>query len=150
MNRMFAAIVALAIVSPWPAHASGGLWCDVDDAGLKLEIRSGVTRGLGSPFFGFTASAETKDPRILQEFRTLRLEDKLVHHWLGNEVKLSFYHEIEKPEAIYTYDLVIETEMLADSDGVYEGSYRLAANGPAPEGEDGTVELTGSISCGAD
>ncbi len=105
---------------------------------------------LGSPFFDFKAAAEIKDQRVLADFRKLTLDDKLVHHWLGDEVKLSFYTEVEKESAIYSFDLVIETAMVEDSDGEYKGSYKITSNGPAPEGEDGTVEITGEISCGAD
>ncbi len=68
-----------------------------------------------------------------------------MHHWLGDEVKLSFYTEVEKESAIYSFDLVIETAMVEDSDGEYKGSYKITSNGPAPEGEDGTVEITGEI-----
>jgi hypothetical protein len=150
MKHAIAAIVALAVLAPGPALASGGLWCDADDASIKLDIESGMTRGMGSPFFSFKAGSEIKDKRVLPEFQTLDLSAKLVHSWVYGETKLYFYHEVEKENAIYSLDIIIESKPLPDSDGEEEGTYKVIAYGPAPEGEDGRIELTGKISCGSD
>ncbi len=48
--------------------------------------------------------------------------------------------------------LIIETKMVEDSDGSYEGSYRLDYYGPIAPGTDdsGRIEATGKVSCGMD
>lgn len=143
-------LAAALVLGSGSAHASGALWCNADDANLKLDIESGVTHGLGSPLFNFKAAADIRDKRVLADFRTLDLSQRLVHSWVSGETKLYFYHEVEKENAIYSLDLIVESKPVPDSDGEEAGTYKLIAYGPAAEGEDGRIELTGAISCGGE
>lgn len=147
---LLGAVLSTLVFAPVPALASGALWCNVDDANLKLDVESGVTHGLGSPLFNFKAAAEIRDKRVLPEFKTLDLGSKLVHSWVSGETKLYFYHEVEKESAIYSLDLTVESKPMPDSDGEEVGTYKLIAYGPAAQGEDGRIELTGPISCGGE
>jgi hypothetical protein len=148
--KYFRSIALLALLVPAaPAHASGGLWCNVDDANVKLDVESGVTRGMGSPFFNFRASAELKDKRVMPEFRTLDLGTKLVHSWVNGGTKLSFYTEIEKDNAVYSAEIVIDT-VQGEEEGDDAGTYTIVTYGEAKDGEDGRVELTGPVICGGE
>ncbi len=155
MAKRTAGILVLAIClagAVQPARASGGLWCDAADSSIKLEVRSGVTRGMGGPFFDFQGGIEVLAPGIVPAFRKLDLKDKLIHSWLdGDEAKLEFYHEADAGDRVDQFSLVIETEALPDTDGEYAGTYRIVAYGPPAAGtEEGRLELTGKATCGAD
>jgi hypothetical protein len=144
-----AALASFALVTP--AFASGGLWCNVDDANWKFDVESGMTRGMGSPFFNFRASAVIKDKRVLQEFRSLDLAGKLVHSWVNGETKLSFYTEIDKNDAIYSLEIVIDTKPVdEESDGEYAGTYQIVTYDPTAKDADSRLELTGPITCGSE
>jgi hypothetical protein len=151
MIRYLAAGFLLAVAVS-PAQASGGLWCDVADSSIKLEVKTGVTRGMGGPFFDFTGHVEVMAKGIAPSFTKIDLKDKLTHSWLdGGEAKLEFYHEVDSAGRVDQFSLVIETEALPDSDGEYEGTYRIWSYGPAAPGNDeGRIELSGKVTCGAD
>ncbi len=149
MKYLRSAILLALLGFAAPAQASGGLWCNVDDANLKLDIESGVTRGMGSPFFNFRAAAELKDKRVMPEFRKLELGDKLVHSWLDGGTKLSFYTEVEKADAIYSTEITIDT--VQGEDEVEDaGTYTVITYTDAKDVEDGRIELTGPITCGGE
>jgi hypothetical protein len=145
----FTLLLAAAVV---PAQASGGLWCDATDSNIKLEVRSGVTRGMGGPFFDFQGGVEVMARGIAPAFHKLDLRDKLTHSWLdGDEAKLEFYHEVDGAESVDQFSLIIETEALPDTDGEYAGTYKMTSSGPPSPGSDqGHLELTGIVTCGAD
>ena len=151
MERTLAMAILLAAAAV-PAQASGGLWCDAADSYIRLEVRSGVTRGMGGPFFDFTGSLEIMAQGIVPAFSKLDLKDKLTHSWLdGDEVKLEFYHEVDAAETVDQFSLIIETEALPDTDGEYAGTYKITSYSPtAPGTDEGRLELTGKITCGAD
>ena len=142
----------LFVASVLPAEASGGLWCDAADSNIKLEVKTGVTRGMGGPFFDFTGTVEVMAKGVAPEFARIELKDKLTHSWLdGDEAKLEFYHEVDAPERVNQFSLIVETEALPDTDGEYAGTYRITAYGPPTAGTDeGRLELTGKVTCGAD
>lgn len=155
MAKQTASILATAILfaaAAVPAQASGGLWCDAADENIKLEVRSGVTRGMGGPFFDFTGSLEVIAQGIPPAFTKLNLSDKFTHTWLdGDELKLEFYHEVDAAESVDQFSLIIETEALPDTDGEYVGTYRMTSYGPPLAGTDeGRLERTGKVTCGAD
>ena len=80
---------AMTIVAASPAHASGGLWCTIDDANLRMTIESGVTRGMGGPIFNFKALAELLVKDVAPDFAKLTLDGNLVHNWIdGDETRL--------------------------------------------------------------
>lgn len=148
MKYLRSAVLFAFLLPALPASASGGLWCNVDDANWTLNVESGVTRGMGYPLFNLKASAELKDKRVMPEFRKLDLKDKLVHSWVYGETKLYFYTEIEKGNAIYSTDIIIDTKP-GEDEGDYAGTYTIISSTEAAE-NGGQVELTGPITCGGE
>ena len=119
------------------AMASGGLWCTIDDANLKMTVESGVTRGMGGPLFNFKASAEVLAGNVAPDFRKIVLDDKLVHSWLeGGDTRLLFYTEREGDKPHGYVSITIKT--LADpedEDVEAKGTYELTYfRSRAPEG----------------
>lgn len=146
-----ALLAGLTLFAAPAAHASGGLWCNVDDANLKLDVESGVTHGMGSPFFSFKAAGELKGKDVATDFQKLTLDDKLVHSWLdGDEVRLLFYTERTDGE-FGSVQITIETVMAADEEG-YEGTYQVSYfEGTRQKGEeDGFRRFEGKLTCGVE
>lgn len=150
--RILAITILFAVAAAVPVQASGGLWCDAADSDIKLEIKTGVTRGMGGPFFDFTGSLDVMAQGIAPEFRKIDLKDKLIHSWLdGDEAKLEFYTEKDGSDRVDQFSITLETEALPDTDGEYAGTYKIWTYGPpAPGTDEGRLELTGNVTCGAD
>lgn len=146
MHKIFGAIAGLALMSS-AALASGGLSCEVADANLKLAVESGVTRGMGGPFFNFKAGAEILNAAVHPDLKALTLDDKLVHHWLdGKTLKLSFYQETAEDKPHAYVDITIDTQ--SDEEGSYNGDYQLSIfAAEPPEGAENPVELSGKVTC---
>ena len=150
MRQHFFAFLGFALV-PAAAQASGGLSCEVDDANLKLEVQSGVTHGMGGPFFEFKAKAEITSEAAPPDLRSLTLDKYLVHHWLsGKELNLSFYYEREGDKPHAYVDINIETDAQDELD--FKGTYEVTVfNTEVPEGTDSVVvKATGDVSCMAE
>ena len=153
-SRLWILIVsaAMTIVAASPAHASGGLWCTIDDANVKMTIESGVTRGLGGPFFNFRASAELLVKDVAPDFAKLTLDSNLVHSWIdGDETRLLLYTERQGNAPFGSVEITIETvgdREEGDLPGKYEVSYFEVER---QKGEsDGYIRLKGDVSCGGD
>jgi hypothetical protein len=137
-----------------PAMALGGLWCTIDDANLKMTVESGVTHGMGGPFFNFKASAELVDGGVAPDFRKLVLDDKLVHSWLeGGDTRLLFYTERDGDKPHGYLSITIKTladpeDEEVDAIGTYELTYFEAER---QKGEDtGYKSFKGEASCGGE
>jgi len=115
-----------------PAEASGGIWCHLEDQSVKLSIDSGVTRGLGAPFFNFRGKLEVLDRSVPEKLRTTEFDHlNLAQYWLdANELKLHLYREWEVDKSFDYVELVIETQAGGD-EGLYRGSYKLTVFGAA-------------------
>jgi hypothetical protein len=150
MRQHFAAFLCFAFL-PAAAHASGGLSCEADDGNLKLEVQSGVTRGMGGPFFEFKAKSEIKAGATPPDLRSLTLDSHLVHHWLsGKELNLAFYYEREGDKPHAYVEIVVETDAQDELD--FKGTYELTVfNTEVPEGTDSVVvKATGDVACMAE
>lgn len=149
MKYLRSAVLFALVGFAAPAHASGGMWCNVDDANWKFDVESGVTRGMGYPLFNLKATAELKDKRVMPEFRKIDLKDKLVHSWVYGETKLYFYTEIEKANTIYSTDIIIDTKA-GEDEGDYAGTYTIITYSDDKTVEDGRLEVSGPITCGGE
>lgn len=144
----------LLLVSSLSASASGGLWCTIEDSNLKMSVESGVTRGMGGPFFNFKASAELLFKDVAPDFRQIDLHDKLVHSWLeGGDTRLLFYTEREGEAPHGLVEIVIKVlanpdDEDADAKGTYELTYFEAERQQGDN--DGYVRLSGEASCGGE
>jgi hypothetical protein len=145
------AAAAACLVNATAALASGALWCNADDKHIKLIVETGVTHGMGGPFFNFKAAAELRPDDVPAGFRTLTLDEKLVHSWLdGDEARLLFYTERSTGE-FSSVTLTVETTGDTGEDelkGQYELSLYEAARSSAEDG--GTKTYRGEVTCGAE
>ena len=146
------ASAAMTVAAANPVHASGGIWCSIDDANMKMTVESGVTRGMGGPFFNFKASAELLVKDVAPDFAKLTLDGNLVHSWIDrDETRLSFYTERQGDAPFGSVEITIETagdREEADLPGKYEVSYFEAERQTGDN--DGFIRLTGGVSCGGD
>jgi hypothetical protein len=154
--KYFAAIAlagAMTLAAWSPAQASGGLWCTIDDANVKMTVESGVSHGLGGPIFNMRAAAELLVKDVADDFRKLTLDDKLVHSWIdGDETRLLFYAERQGDKPFGSIEIAIQTAGDREDDveikGKYEVSYFEAERQQG--GNDGFIRLTGDVSCGGE
>ncbi|WP_245235584.1 hypothetical protein [Mesorhizobium erdmanii] len=89
--------VTMLFLSASTAHATGGIWCSVDDAAVKFQVDAGVTTGLGSPTFNFRGDVEIKARLADDQLRKTTFENSnLTQYWLdAKELRLNIYHEQE-------------------------------------------------------
>lgn len=150
---MRACLLSTILVSTLsPAFASGGLWCEADDAKVKLSIDSGITRGMGNPLFNFRGALEIKDKAVAEDLRTSAFEiGNLTQHWLdGKEMKLQLFRERGGDGPVGEIDLLIETRMV--DEGSYEGTYSVRVSDMTGDtsGEGKVSEYNGKASCSAE
>ena len=149
--RSFFCMAAL-LSSAGAASATGGIWCNVDDAAVKFEVAAGVTTGMGGPTFNFRGDLEIKSRPVSDGFRKTVFEDSnLTQYWLDDkELRLLVYREHEQANSYGSVELTILTK--ASDEGVYDGRYTLAVyDVVADVAKDGKpVETTGKVSCGAE
>ena len=145
-----AALVLVAVIAGvTPAAATGGLGCEADDANVKFDVDSGVTRGMGGPFLNFRASLDVVVAGVPDDLRKLTLDDAMTHSWLdGEEVKLQFY--VERQEGDFaSLDFVVETTMVEE--GEYRGDYVLTVFAQFPPATDSEARsVTGKVVCYAE
>lgn len=147
MRRIATALMLLLPVTS-AAHASGGIGCQGKSGAVTFEINSGVTRGMGSPVFQFSATVETTDTAIEPDLRKVEMtKEHLAQYWLdGEELKMVLYRERAEGDHGYV-SLTVQTSM--KDEGVYEGRFDVeyfeTKNIAAGEGK--TVKADGDVSC---
>ncbi|MFD2056109.1 hypothetical protein ACFSQT_24495 [Mesorhizobium calcicola] len=143
---------AALFLSAGTAVASGGIWCNVDDAAVTFDVGAGVTRGMGGPTFNFRGDLEIKARPVDDHLHKTAFEDSnLTQYWLDDkELRLNIYHENQVANAYNYVELTILTK--ASDEGIYDGQYTLAVyDSTADKDGDGkTADLTGKVSCGAE
>jgi hypothetical protein len=150
MRAIFAATALL--FSATAASASGGLSCEVDDAVLKLQVQSGVTRGMGSPVFQFKADAEVLDKKAPEHLRKMSFEGShLAQYWLDTyALNLLLYRETEGDLPHGYVEITIKTQPNDEEEGSYAGDYELTVWDVGPDGstqEPLRVSHAGKVSC---
>jgi hypothetical protein len=147
---MFACLAAM--IAATPASASGGLWCDADDASVRLKIESGATRGQGNPLFNFRGELEIKDAAVAADLRGSSFdESNLTQHWTdAHQLNLQLYRQRAEDKELGEINLVIETKSVEEA--TYEGTYTVDIFDMAGDASDAgkTLSLTGKVSCGAE
>ena len=93
---------------------------------MRISIESGVTRGMGGPFFNFRGKLEILDKSVAEGFRIVEFDgDSLAQYWLDERaLKLHLYREWQDDKPIRSLNLVIETQA-GDDEGTYGGSYAI-------------------------
>jgi hypothetical protein len=143
--------LAAALVAAGPAHASGGLWCDNVGGPVKINIQSGVTRGMGFPVFDFRASSEVDDATIGEDLRKIAFDGAhLPQYWShGEDLNMVLYRERDT-EVFGSVEITILTKAAGD-DIEYNGTYSYTAHDAGGNnGQGSTVTFTGKISCGVE
>jgi hypothetical protein len=145
---------AALIASSLPAVASGSLDCSIKDKSVQIELHSGITRGMGGPFFDFKAELKTSLPSVPKDLQAVTFEmEHLAQRWLDDrEAKLVVYREREGDGPHGSVEMTIETKRIKkDDEGFYAGTYVLEINETAAEGkpQPKPVKLRGRITCSA-
>lgn len=130
------------------ANASGGLWCDAGDNAARIEIRSGVTRGMGAPLFDFRATISLSDRKVPSDLRNSRFgRNHVAQYWLdGNDLRLRLYREREAGEHGYV-EVAILTRAAR---GGYRGRYLISVWQSDLTSNNEALTYSGEISCGAE
>ncbi|MBX3570373.1 MAG: hypothetical protein KF914_20090 [Rhizobiaceae bacterium] len=148
MRAAMASIVMLACAGP--AFASGGLSCEAKDEAARIEVESGVTRGMGGPVFNFRGSSEFVSEKVEADLGKQGYTDEhLAQYWLdGEELRLLLYRERDGDKPHGYVEITIRTKQI-DDEGTYAGSYELSAfdTTGTDGGEARTFEVKGEISC---
>ena len=147
------ALLAVALATGSPAHASAGVDCHAEDATLSLRLGAAFGRARGAGVANFGADLDIRLPQAPPELRVLHLERAaLVQSWwhIGT---LNFHLQHRQREHPFgSVDLVIETTRQGDDENRYAGRYLLSL-AVAPAGSDvadPALELRGDVICTAD
>ena len=126
--RCLLAICAIFLLSG-NALASGGIWCETEAKPAKVELHSGVTRGMGGALFNFEGKVTVADQTIPEDLRNIEFKQQHVsQYWFdGKALKLVLYRERD-PEKSFAYvEVGIDTQALEgeDEEGAYAGGYNV-------------------------
>lgn len=134
-----------------PAAASGGLDCSIKDKSVQFTLNSGVTHGMGGPTFNLKAELKILRKGIVEDFRTVALDDgNRPQYWLdGKDLRLLFYREREGNGPFASVELEIRTKATGDDEGTYNGTYKLTGDGllGTDSVQSERLELKGKVSC---
>ncbi len=151
MLRTIAVLLAAAL-AVGPAGASGGFWCEAEDAGAGISLRGGVTHGMGGAMFSFDGAVELSDSDLAPDLRSVAFtRDHVAQYWLdGVDLRLVLYRERE--DGAHGY---VETTILAEADaspeaGAYRGAYRITAFDLAAPEARRMMDFVGEILCGVE
>ena len=144
--------VAALLASGLPLAASGSLDCEIKDKSVQLTLHSGITRGMGGPFFGFKAALQTSLPKVPADLKAVEFDSgHLAQRWLSErEAKLVIYRERQDKVSHGYVEIQIETKRRSkNDDGLYAGSYALTIYSASPDGAPEAKPITarGHISC---
>ena len=146
--------IAVLIAGGLPAAASGSLDCEIKDKSVQLTLHSGITRGMGGPFFGFKAELKTSLPGVPADLKAMEFDgEHLAQRWLNErEAKLVIYRERQGDAPHGSVELTIETKRVSKNDeGRYAGTYVLQIDAaPADGKEQKPITARGRISCSAE
>ncbi len=135
------------------ALAMGGLWCNVDDKPAKIDINSGLTRGMGSPLYEFKGSITIDDAQVPEDLRKVDFgPEQVPQFWLDRTtLNLLLYREREGDKPHGYVEVTIKTQSKGDDDeGTFEGTYEVQVWDTTGEGDPKDVKFAGAISCGVE
>lgn len=145
-NRKLSAVFVAALLAPMTAHATGGTWCDAEDANLSFHFKAVQSRDGTGAWFGIEGQVATKFGKLPKHLATFQIRDEnLTQRWLGLEGVLLQVQKYDS-EPFKAVMLTVSTKPIEEA--TYEGTYelRITANG----GDEAYVIRTGKVSCGAD
>ncbi|MEO4000514.1 hypothetical protein [Mesorhizobium sp. CAU 1732] len=147
--RSILAVLAF-VAGPSGAMASGGISCEVVDDGAEIVIGGGMTRGMGSALFSFSASTTILDATVEDDLRRTEFErGHLPQYWFdGETLKLRLYREREGDAPHGYVEMLVETA-LNETTSTFAGTYAISTYNMtgASGGEARKTETAGEIVC---
>lgn len=143
------AVALAATLAALPAAAAGGIWCQADDDKVTIEVRSGVTRGMGNTPYGFGATVTIADEAVSDDLREVGFAVPS-QYWFDDEaLNLLLYREREPVAPRGSVTVKIMTR-LTEEDQILEGRYEVAVDDVTAFGPDGGRRYSGRIGCSFD
>lgn len=143
-------IAALALLAaPVTASATGGTWCDAEDANLSFHFKTVHSRDGTGAWFGIEGELATKFGTLPKHLARFRIKDEnLTQRWVGREGVLL---EVQKydPEPFRSVKLTVTTRPVEDEDATYEGTYELRVTADEDDAE-AYVTRSGKVTCSGD
>lgn len=134
------------------ALAMGGLWCG-SEGPAKIDIQSGLTRGMGSPLYQFKGSVVIDDKNVPEDLRRVEFgPEQVPQFWIDRTaLNLLLYREREGDNPHGYVEVTIMTQSKGDDDeGTFDGTYEVQVWDTTGHGEPKDVKLSGTISCGVE
>lgn len=147
MNLASCLLVVMGLLAlPTVASATGGTWCDAEDANLSFHFKAVQSRDGTGHWFGIEGQVVTKFGALPSHLSRFEIKDEnLTQRWLGLEGVLVQVQKYDS-EPFAAVMLTVVTKPVEE--GVYEGTYALRIN--AVEGDEAYITRNGKVSCGAD
>jgi hypothetical protein len=141
MKKLVTFALAVFLLPPVQAWATGDLGCEVNDKNLKFDYRTLINRSMGL-FLGGDVRFESSRPEIEAVLRKMDQEKlRLVHSWYDDkEIRLMLYAEHQDDKVDFaSVRLTVVAPM--DENDDYVGTYTLQVEGAK------NVVITGKASC---
>jgi hypothetical protein len=148
MSKRFLICAALlaASLAPTLGHATGGTWCDAEDANLSFHFKAVQSRDGTGGWFGIEGQLETKFGKLPKHLSKFEIKDEnLTQRWLGLEGVLL---QLQKYDAEPFAAVMLTVSTKTVEEATYEGTYELRVT--ADGGDEAYLIRTGKVSCGAD
>jgi len=147
MNLSARSLMILGFLSlPALGHATGGVWCDADDANLGFHFKAVQSRDGTGPWFDIDGNVEIKFGKLPKHLTKFKVKDEnLTERWWGREGVLLQVQKYD-PDPFVSTRLTVVTKPV--DEGVYEGTYELRIT--ADSGDEAYVTKEGKINCGGD
>jgi len=146
--KMVVAALAL-IATPVTASATGGTWCDAEDANLSFHFKTVHSRDGTGAWFGIEGHLTTRFGKLPKHLSSFQIKDEnLTQRWVGREGVLL---EVQKYDAepFKSVKLTVTTRPVEDEDATYEGTYELRITADDDDAE-AYVTKSGKVTCSGD
>ena len=131
-----------------PAFATGGIWCQTDDATLKFEVSAVTSRSFAQGIVSADGLLEYKDTDGKPNVSVFRfVKEDIRQYWNnGEDLKLYFYQENDSSEDDYTWiQAVVETKANGD-ESEFKGTLKTKMASTVA-GRTTEHEYEGNITC---
>lgn len=140
-------LAAAFFALPGIACATGGTWCDAEDANLSFHFKSVQSRDGTGHWFGIEGRLKTKFGRLPKHLADFAIEDRhLTQRWLGREGVLL---QVQKYDAAPFAAVMLTVTTRPVGEAVYEGTYELRITA-GPDDDEAYIVRKGKVSCGGD
>jgi hypothetical protein len=145
-HRTIAAFVAFLLSVPSTAYATGGVWCDAEDANLAFHAKASQSRDGTGAWFGIEGYVRSKVAGLPTKLSNFDVKDEnITERWADRDdvrLKIDSPREGDSPAGL---QLVVIAKAVEEA--VYEGRYELRIIA-----DDSTTltERFGKVTCSAD